>query len=118
MGGYRFREFREAAGLSQAEVAAKLGVTTSRYGSWEREDREPNIVDVAKIADIYGCTLDALVGRNSPTKEDKPDPAFEAIESAYRSMNADGRAALELTARGLASIPENGAGGIAVSSTA
>ena len=49
----RIREAREAAGLTQDEMAYRIGVTPKTYGSYERF-REPKPARLRQIAEAMG----------------------------------------------------------------
>jgi len=57
----RFRELREHAGLSQAELAKRIGVDTSLLSRWEKGGRTPSLNQQLTIARTLGITLDYLV---------------------------------------------------------
>lgn len=59
----QLKEFRKKTGLSQDDIAQKLGVHNTTYGNWELGKTEPNIETLIKLADYYHVTLDELVGR-------------------------------------------------------
>lgn len=59
----QLREYRKKTGLSQDEVAQKLGVHNTTYGNWELGKTEPGIETLIKLADFYHTTIDELVGR-------------------------------------------------------
>jgi transcriptional regulator with XRE-family HTH domain len=50
----RLREAREAAGLTQAQVAAKLGKPQSYVSKVELGERRIDPVELARFAEIYG----------------------------------------------------------------
>lgn len=53
---------RKQAGLSQQELADKLGVSRSRIGMYETGKREPDLDDLQKIAAVLGTTSGVLLG--------------------------------------------------------
>jgi len=57
------RKKRKALRLSQVEVASKLGIANSTYAQYESGARSPNITMLKKLADLFDCTIDELVGR-------------------------------------------------------
>lgn len=61
----RIRELREQNGLSQKEVAAELGMQLTQYRRYENGERKPAIDFLIQLANMYGVTLDYLVGRNA-----------------------------------------------------
>lgn len=100
---FAIRQMRERAGMTQQDVADVLGVTKSRYGGWEREDREINLSDAMRLADIFGCSLEELAGRRQPTVRD--DEA--ALIQHYRNTDSRGRAAIMRTAIGESGVEGN-----------
>ena len=58
------KKARLDAGLTQIEVAEKLGVAQAQYARWENGGRNPKDETVKKLAEIFGVTFDKLQGRN------------------------------------------------------
>lgn len=56
-----FAKAREAAGLTMAESARRLGVTTSAVSQWESGQTFPDARRLSEIAAVYGCTVDELL---------------------------------------------------------
>lgn len=67
--GYRLAEARKNCGLTQAQVAEKLYVTTQSISSWEREISVPDTDKVPEIAALYGVTTDWLLSGKLPSPE-------------------------------------------------
>ncbi len=64
---------RDLAGLPQAAVAERLGVTRATVIAWEGGATEPPSIDLQRLADLYHLTLDQLTGRAPlppPERED------------------------------------------------
>lgn len=59
----RIREHREAMGLTRIQVADRLGVTKVAVRKWEVGLAMPNADKLPTLADLLGCTIDALYGR-------------------------------------------------------
>lgn len=60
---------RKKSGLSQEEVAGKLGVSRQTISKWELDETLPDICQSKKLASLYGSTLDELVGFDLDVKE-------------------------------------------------
>ena len=59
----RLKEKRKEAGLSQAELAALVGVTSRTIQNYELGTRKPQNVEVVqKLADMLNTTTDYLLG--------------------------------------------------------
>lgn len=80
----RLKTLRKEAGLTQVDVASKLGISQPAYASWERGVKKPTQENLVKIAQILSVSVDYLVG-NSDSTEDKLDN----IELLFR-MNSRG----------------------------
>lgn len=52
---------RRAAGLSQAEVAKRVGVAQSTYSKWEAGESDMQAIHVRPLARALGLTLDDIV---------------------------------------------------------
>lgn len=57
------RQLRKSKSMTQSEIAQRLGVTQQAYQCYESGRRQPSIETLILIADIYGVSLDYLVGR-------------------------------------------------------
>lgn len=53
---------RERKGMTQKEVAEKIGVAKSTYSLYESGNREPNVQTIKKIADLLETSADELLG--------------------------------------------------------
>lgn len=56
------KNIREKKGISQAQLAAMLGVTQGAVSAWETGRWEPSIDALKKIAQILEVTVDELIG--------------------------------------------------------
>ena len=52
---------RERAGMTQAQLAARLGVTQGAVSQWEKNVTSPRTAVLLQIADVLGCTVDELL---------------------------------------------------------
>lgn len=59
----KIKELREKQGLSQAQLAKKIGVSSSTIAMIESGAREGSLKNLTKIADFFGVTLDYLEGK-------------------------------------------------------
>lgn len=58
------KELREDKGLTQLELANILKVSRQSVSGYENGMVEPTINTLIKLADLYNCSLDYLVGRS------------------------------------------------------
>ena len=52
---------RQASGMTQAELAAKLNYSDKAVSKWERGESMPDVAVLAQIADLFQVSLDWLV---------------------------------------------------------
>ena len=70
---------RNLHGFSQEEIAEKIGISRQAYAKWESGATVPDIEKCARLASVYGVTVDGLVnggnvdgiGRVPPAPEGK-----------------------------------------------
>lgn len=59
----RLKEERKKVGLTQQEVAEQINVTRAAYTQYETEQCQPSLDTLIKLANLYKCSIDYLVGR-------------------------------------------------------
>jgi len=59
--GRRIRECRQALGMTQSQLAKRIGVTGSFVGHIERAEKVPSLETVARLSAELGVTMDWLV---------------------------------------------------------
>lgn len=59
----RLKQLRNNKHWTQAQVAKRIGVTASMVSSYETDIRFPSYEVMIRIADIFGVTVDYLLGR-------------------------------------------------------
>lgn len=60
---------RKKKGLSQEEVAEKLGVSRQTVSKWETDETVPDILQSKKFSTLYGLSLDELIEFDIGIKE-------------------------------------------------
>lgn len=79
--------FRIRKGLSQSELAEKLGMSASRISMYEVGKREPDFEAEEKIADFFNTDLNTLRGRDvEEGLTQNADPDVRRIERARQKM--------------------------------
>ena len=63
------KKARLKVGLTQSEVAEKLGVAQAQYARWENGGRNPKDETVEKLAEIFGTSFEILKGRDDGLEE-------------------------------------------------
>lgn len=70
--GKRIVQNRKRMGLTQDQLAEKLGVTAQAVSKWENDQSCPDISILPKLAGIFGITTDELLG------SDTAQPVYQA----------------------------------------
>ena len=63
--GKKLAELRRAKGMTQDEVAERLGVSPQAVSKWETDTSCPDIMLLPALAEMYGVTIDKLFTRQS-----------------------------------------------------
>jgi transcriptional regulator with XRE-family HTH domain len=88
----RIKEERLRIGLSQEELGKKLSVSQQAVNKWENSKSNPDSEMIRKMADLFDCTIDYLVGRtDDPTPlalaaHRSDDPLSELPPEARKSL--------------------------------
>ena len=90
----RLRECREKCGMTQKYVALSIGVSYPSVSQWETGVNTPTIENLIRLADLYGATVDYLVGRDVEAPSYQPrqyDRAEERLVESYRALTKQGQ---------------------------
>lgn len=58
------KHLRNEAGISQQELANRIGISKSSVNMYERGEREPGIETLKTFADFFGVGMDYLLGKS------------------------------------------------------
>ena len=59
--GTTIAALRKAQGMTQLELAEKMGVTDKAVSKWERDLSFPDVSSLPKLAEIFGVSVDELM---------------------------------------------------------
>jgi len=83
--GKRIVNHRKSLGMTQDQLAERLGVTAQAVSKWENDQSCPDITMLPRLAQIFGTTTDALLGLNSQPKA----PEDEIVEIPDTEISAE-----------------------------
>lgn len=86
----RLSALRKGAGMTQAELAKKLGISKSSVSMYECGNREPEFDLLEKMADLLQVDMNVLLGRGEPLVNN--DPELTAYLEAAARQAGDARA--------------------------
>lgn len=64
--GRRIAFHRKRLGMTQEQLAERVGVSAQAVSKWENNLSCPDITILPELADIFGISVDELLGRSSP----------------------------------------------------
>ena len=102
--GDRVAGAREAAGMTQAQLARRLGVKKSTLSGWEQDLSEPRANKLSVMAGLLNVSIMWLLtgegdGMTGPADDTQGAPDFSGILAELREIRAAMRANTERTAR-------------------
>ncbi len=91
--GDRIQTLRKLRGISQEELADKIGVSRQAVSKWESEQSTPDLVKVILLSDFFETTTDYLLKGIEPAKEAERKLPATLFAAAGTMLNAIGLAA-------------------------
>lgn len=82
-------ELRRASGMSQEELAEKLGVSRQAVSKWESGATQPELPKLIELSKIYQVSVDALLSLEHAKEPQDSSPAAPAAEGASRDTAED-----------------------------
>ena len=77
----RLVELRKQNKLSQEALAEKLGLSRQSISKWERAEASPDTDNLIALAELYGITLDQLLGNDEVKTEPQPQQAKKSLSA-------------------------------------
>jgi len=81
--GERIKQLRKENGMTQVDMAQKLGVTKGTVSTWETDSRVPGFETLNQMCDMFQRSLDYLMGRS----DDSTPPILTSEEQAELALN-------------------------------
>lgn len=101
----RIREARRALGLTQDELARRVGVSRSAIAQWETDRTGQVRANLARVAAVLGVSISYLMTGESEAGLMNVETADErALLSLYRQIREPGRSELLRNARRMAAV--------------
>lgn len=83
----RLSELRLAHGYSQKLVSITVGVAGPTVSQWESGQKTPSQKSIEKLADLYGVSVDYLIGRSDEIAPQQMFDSGEALHSTRLAHN-------------------------------
>ena len=85
--GVMIASIRKERGMTQLELAEKMGVTDKAVSKWERDLSCPDVSSIPQLAEILGVSVDELMQVKDITKEtSSPDNIKGIIDTAFKGV--------------------------------
>ncbi len=102
--GDRVAGARDATGMTQAQLARRLGVKKATVQGWENDLSEPRANKLSMMAGLLNVSIMWLLtgegdGMSGPAEELRPADDFAEVLAEMRAIRADMRANAERAAR-------------------
>lgn len=81
------KELRNKKGLSQADLAEKLGFSTGLIGMYESGKRKPSYEALEVLADFFNISIDYLMGKDDKSVYYLDPDAAELAQEIYDDEN-------------------------------
>lgn len=75
---------RKAEGMTQRELAERLGVSDKTVSRWERDDGQPDLSVIPVLAEIFGVTCDELLRGQRASPQQRETGAARPLEKAEK----------------------------------
>jgi transcriptional regulator with XRE-family HTH domain len=77
-----------------------LGKNQRTVSTWETGRQEPSLSEIVKLGDIFGCSMDVLLGREEPQGPFRPSWLTE-LDVYLADLDKAGQAAVKALVKGL-----------------
>ena len=85
--GTMIATMRKERGMTQLELAEKMGVTDKAVSKWERDLSFPDVNSIPRLAEIFNVTVDEIMHVKVDTKETaKRSKVPEIIDIALKGI--------------------------------
>ncbi len=89
--GSRIKERREALGITQIQLADRLGVSKGAVGNYETDANSPKASVMYKVFEILKCDANYLYQDDLPQKNSASVKADETLLSLFHDLNEEGQ---------------------------
>ena len=85
--GAMIAAMRKEQGMTQLELAEKMGVTDKAVSKWERDLSFPDVNSLPRLAEIFDVTVDEIMQVKSDSKENgKANRISEIVDNALKGI--------------------------------
>ncbi|MBR3894514.1 MAG: helix-turn-helix transcriptional regulator [Clostridia bacterium] len=83
----RIRYLRDKMGMTQTDLAKKLGISRSAVNSWEMSLSSPSLSNIIEMSQIFHVNIDYLLSLSDKTMVDISNLTNDQKELVFRLVN-------------------------------
>lgn len=95
--GENIYSLRTARSMSQGDLANALDVSRQSVSKWENNSAVPELDKLMKMSELFGVTLDELVGKSAATAPSQPAASAEAANPEAGLVLDNGGVPVQMT---------------------
>ena len=84
--GQMISSLRKEKGMTQLELAEKMGVTDKAVSKWERDLSFPDVNSIPKLAEIFEISIDELMQTKDSTKKKDSTEISEILDITLKGI--------------------------------
>lgn len=85
--GKRIYAYRKEQGMTQLELAEKMGVTDKAVSKWERDLSAPDINSIPKLAELLDISVEALMQGTADADKHEPETTHkDLVDTALKGI--------------------------------
>lgn len=84
--GTMIASLRKENGMTQLELAEKMGVTDKAVSKWERDLSCPDVNSIPKLAEVFGISVDELMQVKTDSKNEQKKDLSPLINLIFRAV--------------------------------
>lgn len=88
--GKRILYHRKRLGLTQDQLAERMGVTAQAVSKWEHDLSCPDVTTVPRLAELFGISTDELLGVARAPEEPRKSHVGEVVDEVVRDAEESG----------------------------
>ena len=86
--GEMISSLRKEKGMTQLELAEKMGVTDKAVSKWERNLSFPDVSSLPRLAEIFGLSVDELLQYKTPEPKEKGEGFHSIFMQVCQALTA------------------------------
>lgn len=86
--GNNIATVRKRSGMTQAELAERIGYSDKAVSKWERAESVPDVLTLVELARVFGVTVDELVGESVPQPKEAENAKPKRVKTGVLVLSS------------------------------